>query len=657
MPKVKLLDKHTAELIAAGEVVERPSSVIKELVENSIDAGATSITVEIRRGGVEMLRITDNGCGISSQDVPTAFLRHATSKITTGADLEAIATLGFRGEALASIAAVCRVELITRSAEESVGIRYIIEGGEEVLNEETACAVGTTIIARDIFFNTPARMKFLKKDVAEGNACASAIDRIALSHPEIAFTFLRDGKECLRTPGDGKLLSAIRAVYGKEFASGLIPVSYSLNNVSVEGYVSKPVNARPNMSMQIFFINGRYVKSKTMQAALEESCKGAVMIGKHPACVLSVKISCAAVDVNVHPAKLEVRFTNERPVFDCVYWGVKNSLSENDERKEMKIPEKRPVSVKPPLPAETVNAVQTTIFKPAPEPRPVENKPAAAAKPQMIETMPENMLNKEEGRASLGDVSVQVIKPAAVPVPPRMHAIDIFPERKPEQKPQVIVSEEKKQGYIDITPTAEVVTEPEENTDNFSMPDYRIIGEAFNTYIIVESEKQLIYIDKHAAHERLKYKKLMENRKDPASQLLTIPLTVTLEKMHYNAVLENLDLLSQAGFEIDDFGIGTVVVRAIPVYLVGADIASAVMEIAGNFGNKADATMTAKTDRMFQTIACKSAIKAGDETNADELAQLVLELIANPDVRYCPHGRPIWITLKKSEIEKNFGRA
>lgn len=642
MPRVKLLDKHTAELIAAGEVVERPSSVIKELIENSIDAGATFVTVEIKRGGTEMLRITDNGCGISSGDVPTAFLRHATSKITTGADLDAISTLGFRGEALASIAAVCRVELITRSAEESVGTRYLIEGGEEISNEETACAVGTTIIARDIFFNTPARMKFLKKDVAEGNACASAIDRIALSHPEISFTFIRDGKENLRTPGDGNQLSAIRAVYGKEFATGLMPVKYALNNVSVEGYVSKPVNARPNMSMQIFFINGRYVKSRTMQVALEEACKGAVMIGKHPACVLNMTISCAAVDVNVHPAKLEVRFTNEKPVFDCVYWGVKNSLSENDERKEMKIPEKKPVSTKPPLPTELTGATQTTIFKPTVE---AENK--TVNQPQIIETMPENLLNRRSESVTVEDNPVQVIK-SPVTVMPKVPFIDIFPERKAEEE---IVLPAVKEEVV-----AEKIEQDEEST-GFEMPDYRIIGEAFNTYIIVESGKQLIYIDKHAAHERLKYKKLVENRKEPASQLLTVPLTVTLEKMHYNAILENLDVMEQAGFEIDDFGVGTVAVRAIPVYLVGTDVAGAIMEIAGNFGNKSDATITAKTDRMFKTIACKSAIKAGDITNLDELAQLVLELMENPDVRYCPHGRPIWITLKKSEIERNFGRA
>lgn len=642
MPRVKLLDKHTAELIAAGEVVERPSSVIKELIENSIDAGATFVTVEIKRGGTEMLRITDNGCGISSGDVPTAFLRHATSKITTGADLDAISTLGFRGEALASIAAVCRVELITRSAEESVGTRYLIEGGEEISNEETACAVGTTIIARDIFFNTPARMKFLKKDVAEGNACASAIDRIALSHPEISFTFIRDGKENLRTPGDGNQLSAIRAVYGKEFATGLMPVKYALNNVSVEGYVSKPVNARPNMSMQIFFINGRYVKSRTMQVALEEACKGAVMIGKHPACVLNMTISCAAVDVNVHPAKLEVRFTNEKPVFDCVYWGVKNSLSENDERKEMKIPEKKPVSTKPPLPTELTGATQTTIFKPTVE---AENK--TVNQPQIIETMPENLLNRRSESVTVEDNPVQVIK-SPVTVMPKVPFIDIFPERKAEEE---IVLPAVKEEVV-----AEKIEQDEEST-GFEMPDYRIIGEAFNTYIIVESGKQLIYIDKHAAHERLKYKKLVENRKEPASQLLTVPLTVTLEKMHYNAILENLDVMEQAGFEIDDFGVGTVAVRAIPVYLVGTDVAGAIMEIAGNFGNKSDATITAKTDRMFKTIVCKSAIKAGDITNLDELAQLVLELMENPDVRYCPHGRPIWITLKKSEIERNFGRA
>lgn len=637
MGRVKLLDKHTAELIAAGEVVERPSSVIKELVENSIDAGASKITVEIKNGGVTMLKISDNGCGIHSEDVPTAFLRHATSKISTGADLGSIATLGFRGEALASIAAVCRVELVTRSEDEQTGTRYTINGGEEENITETACAVGTTITVRDIFFNTPARMKFLKKDVAEGNACATVVDRIALSHPEISVTFIRDGKETLRTPGDGQLLSAIRAVYGREFASGLIPVEYDYNSVKVKGFVSKPVCARPNQTMQIFFINGRYVKSRTMQAAVEEACKGAVMIGKHPACVMDLEINCSAVDVNVHPAKLEVRFTNEKPIFDAVYWGTKTALSEKDERKEIKLPERKPVSTQPAVVIPTANAQQTTVFEPKTEEKPKPTLPVVSEKTG----------NVTEVRDS--GVSVQsYARPAPIPI--------VIPEIKPSVNVDIFPTFEEKKEKEEIYCAPEPVRTQEEEKP-FELPEYKIIGEAFDTYIILQTGKQLIMIDKHAAHERLIFKRLMENRGEPDSQMLLTPVTVTLEKVQYGKVMENLDLLSKAGFEVEDFGMGTIIVRAVPTSIADTDIASAVMEIAGNLGNKADATMTAKTERMYQTIACKAAIKAGDVSKPQELAELVLTLIANPDVRYCPHGRPIWITLKKSEIENNFGRA
>ena len=347
MSKVRLLDKHTAELIAAGEVVERPSSVVKELVENCIDAGASVITVEIRHGGSSYIRVTDNGEGIAPDDVPTAFLRHATSKIRVGTDLDSIATLGFRGEALASICAVSKMELITRTADSDVGVHYVIEGGDEGVNEEIGCAVGTTIIVREMFFNTPARRKFLKSDKTEGNAIAAVIDRVALSHPEISFRFVREGKEVLLTPGDGKLRSAIHAVYGREFTLGLIPVKYSYNNVSVEGFVSKPVNSRPNRAMQIFFINGRYVRSNTMQRAPEEACKGAVMIGKFPACVLGISLDCSAVDVNVHPAKLEVRFTEERPIYEAVYFAVKSSLTEFDAPRDVELPPVRRVNTSP----------------------------------------------------------------------------------------------------------------------------------------------------------------------------------------------------------------------------------------------------------------------------------------------------------------------
>ena len=340
MPKINILDKHTADLIAAGEVVERPASAVKELVENSIDAGATSVTVEIQNGGISYIRITDNGCGISREDVKTAFLPHATSKIKQKDDLNSILTLGFRGEALASIAAVSRVDILTRTADETFGTRYSLEGGEQKVFDDAGCPVGTTIVVKDLFFNTPARMKFLKKNVSEGNAVADAADRMALSHPEVSVKLIRDGKETLCSPGDGNLLSAIYAVYGKEFASGLIPVKYQSDGVRVEGYVSKPLASRKSRSMQLFFLNGRFVRSGTASAALSEAYRNSIMAGKFPACVLHIKFPPSAVDVNVHPAKLEVRFENEKPVFDAIYYGVKNALITGDTRPEAKLSDK-----------------------------------------------------------------------------------------------------------------------------------------------------------------------------------------------------------------------------------------------------------------------------------------------------------------------------
>ncbi len=349
MPKINILDKHTADLIAAGEVVERPASAVKELVENSIDAGATSVTVEIQNGGISYIRITDNGCGISREDVKTAFLPHATSKIKQKDDLNSILTLGFRGEALASIAAVSRVDILTRTADETFGTRYSLEGGEQKVFDDAGCPVGTTIVVKDLFFNTPARMKFLKKNVSEGNAVADAADRMALSHPEVSIKLIRDGKETLCSPGDGNLLSAIYAVYGKEFASGLIPVKYESDGIRVEGYVSKPLASRKSRSMQLFFLNGRFVRSGTASAALSEAYRNSIMAGKFPACVLHIKFPPSAVDVNVHPAKLEVRFENEKPVFDAIYYGVKNALMTGDTRPEAKLSDKGLSSQKAPF--------------------------------------------------------------------------------------------------------------------------------------------------------------------------------------------------------------------------------------------------------------------------------------------------------------------
>ncbi|MGN0473482.1 MAG: DNA mismatch repair endonuclease MutL [Acutalibacteraceae bacterium] len=680
MAKVRLLDKHTAELIAAGEVVERPSSIVKELVENCIDAGATVVTVEIKHGGSAYIRITDNGEGIAPEDVPTAFLRHATSKIRVDTDLDSIATLGFRGEALASICAVSKLEMITRTADSDEGVHYVIEGGEEQLNEVIGCAVGTTIIVREMFYNTPARRKFLKSDKSEGNAIASVLDRVALSHPEISFRFIREGKEALLTPGDGKLKSAIHAVFGREFTAGLIPVRYEYNGVQVKGYISKPVNARPNRAMQIFFINGRYVRSRTMQTALEEACKGAVMVGKFPSCVLGISLDCSAVDVNVHPAKLEVRFTNERPIYEAVYFSVKSSLAEHDTPRDVELPIARKVSTAPNM--HEYSGVQIDLNEAArarrinsrinPEPKSDERR----VEPQ---TVPQSRVSYDEEKPLAvrdGAIASPIQSDNPVANVMRMPSeakhdepTDKIPEvvsvpyNEPPQEDFIPIEEAEPNSLQDAAPQTdlpidEAVAEAEKNIpqESFILPEYKIVGEIFNTYILIESGNELIMIDKHAAHERLIYERLIKQADNPDSQMLLTPLPVTLDKQQYDAVVDNIELLAKAGFEVEDFGMGTVLIRSVPTILSGNDAEGTLLEIAGQLGGKINAVTTEHLDWIYHTIACKSAIKGGDRNLPDELAALVLTLISNPDVRYCPHGRPIYISLKKREIEKYFGR-
>lgn len=682
MAKVRLLDKHTAELIAAGEVVERPSSIVKELVENCIDAGATVITVEIKHGGSAYIRITDNGEGIAPEDVPTAFLRHATSKIRVETDLDSIATLGFRGEALASICAVSKLEMITRTADSDEGVHYVIEGGEEQINEVIGCAVGTTIIVREMFYNTPARRKFLKSDKAEGNAIASVLDRVALSHPEISFRFIREGKEALLTPGDGKLKSAIHAVFGREFTSGLIPVKYEYNGVQVKGYISKPVNSRPNRAMQIFFINGRYVRSRTMQTALEEACKGAVMVGKFPSCVLGISLDCSSVDVNVHPAKLEVRFTNERPIYEAVYFSVKSSLAEHDTPRDVELPAVRKVSTAPNMHEysgvqidlneaariERTNSRITSAPKPVvpksePQIHSVLSQNIPHSRPQIVSDESEPLVVRDSGIA----VPIQMSNPVPAPVvnmqieTKRDETADKIPEvvsvpyDEPPQEKFVQIEELPEQVSAIVE---ETIAEVEKNTpqESFILPEYKIVGEIFNTYILIESGNELIMIDKHAAHERLIYERLLNQAENPDSQMLLTPIPVTLDKQQYDVVVDNIELLAKAGFEVEDFGMGTVLIRSVPTILSGNDAEGTLLEIAGQLGSKINAVTTEHLDWIYHTIACKSAIKGGDKNLPDELAALVLTLINNPNVRYCPHGRPIYISLKKREIEKYFGR-
>ena len=654
MPKIQVLDKQVAELIAAGEVVDRPSSVIKELVENAVDAGATIITVEIRRGGVTFMRVTDNGCGIAPEDVPTAFLRHATSKVVGEDDLNSIATLGFRGEALASISAVARVELLTRTPGAVAGVRYTCGGAEEPTLEDAGCPEGTTILVRDLFYNTPARMKFLKKDSTEGNSVAGILDKLALSHPEISFRFLRDGKEQLHTPGDGKLSSTIYAVYGREFSSTLIPVHYELGHVKVEGFISAPTSSRPNRSMQNFFINGRYIRSRTAMAALEEAYKGSIMVGKFPACVLHLHLSFGAVDVNVHPAKLEVRFVNERPIFDAVYHGVKSALHAGDKPKVMEL--KRP-PVNPYAPV-LEKKEQLRLEPQPPAQRPVQRSAPVPA-PQKSQPLPERgVLLRDSGgqperTPAFSGFLEQVLDREPRPVAPPS------PQAPLAERPPLGQAEEAAAAPspADLPLPAEEPAPREIPAPPVREFHSRIIGEAFGTYLIVEySKEELMFIDKHAAHERLLYERLKRENAGGEAQTLLEPVTVTLDKEEYTAVLNHLEAFSQAGFEVEDFGTGTVLVRSAPLLLDGGDAAGAVMEIAGYLASLKDRMTTEHQDWVYHNVACRAAMKAGDSITREEMVSLAQELERNPDVRYCPHGRPVYILLRRRDIERQFGR-
>ena len=642
MAKIKLLDKHVAELIAAGEVVERPSSVIKELMENSIDSGATVITVEIRNGGVTFMRITDNGCGISAEDVPTAFLRHATSKVLYKDDLNSIATLGFRGEALASISAVSHVELLTKTPESTLGTRYVGGGNEEFSIDEAGCPTGTTIIIRDLFFNTPARMKFLKKDSTEGNAVSGIVDKIALSHPEISIRFIRDGKEQLHTPGDSKLSSAIYAVFGREFSNGLIPVDYALNNIKVSGFISVPAVSRANRSMQNFFINNRFVRSRTAGIALEEAYKGSMMVGKFPACVLNLQMSFETVDVNVHPAKLEVRFVNERPIFDAVYHAVKSALTAGDKTKVMEI--KKPIM--PYAPVEKAEQIKLSpripTFKSSDDYKlKVPSFSASTA-----------ILNDIENNGGQAVDKMEKTKFEKI--------LDYVP--KPQSSVNELISEELVSENIN---TEENIVKDNLDIDettskaqiNMVSEESNVIGQAFGTYIIVQYGKDnLMLIDKHAAHERILYEKFKAEENGCEAQTLLSPITVTLDKDEYSAVINNKELLLNAGFEVDEFGVGTVLVRTIPMIMDGTDAASTVMEIAGYLAeNKSDIT-TEHMDWVYHNVACRAAIKGGSSATREEIINLALLLEENPQIRYCPHGRPVSIIIKRYDIEKQFGR-
>lgn len=655
MPKIKVLPKEIAKLIAAGEVVERPASVIKELMENAIDAGSSSVTVEIKNGGITYIRVTDNGCGISREDIRNAFISHATSKISTRDDLYAIGTLGFRGEALASIAAVSNVEVLTRTTEEETGTRYCISAGEETLVDDAGCPLGTTIVVRDLFFNTPARMKFLKKDVSEANAVAGIVDKIALSNPDVSIRFIREGKSVLFTSGSGDLKTAAYEIFGKDFADGLIEADYSFESVKISGLVSKPTKSRPNRNMQFFFVNGRLVKSGTASAALSEAYKNSIMVGKFPYCVLNITTAPGLVDVNVHPAKIEVRFANERTVFSAVYYAAKNALEHRDEAPKVTIP----------------RTAQTELFEPV---RPKTEQM------RLPEKQPDfwNRMSSSEYRSAQQPERPTYQQSAA--------REDIITVASPDKKPETADSEPSTiQHFLDAqrakkeeTAVIEADIRPELSAEAATLPDEKpeetaraldtavdekpaelpvtVIGEAFKTYIIVQQGESIFLVDKHAAHERMLFNELVKNDSKRSTQMLLTPITVTLSKEEYSSVLDNLDMLMQAGFAVEDFGYSVVIVRECPMEISADEVADVVAELAGYLVENRQKLISEKKEWLFSLMACKAAIKGGMYTTEYERELFIKRLFASPEIRYCPHGRPVMIEITRRELEKNFGR-
>ena len=707
MSRINVLPKSVAELIAAGEVVERPASAIKEMAENSIDAGAKKLTVEIKNGGVTFIRITDDGSGIFPEDVPKAFLRHATSKIKSGSDLDCISTLGFRGEALAAISAVSRVEMITKPREIDLGTRCVIEGGETVVLEEAGCADGTVITVRDIFYNTPARMKFLKKDVTEANAVAAVMDRIALSHPEVAVRFIRDGATVLNTSGNGNLSDAVYAVCGKEYHASSMPFDGEYEGIRASGLTCLPVACKPTRSGQYVFLNGRFVRSGTVAAALDQAYKNSAMVGKYPYAVVNLTVPFGAVDVNVHPAKTEVRFSDERRIFNAVYYAVKTALASKDRRPSMSIGGKTNKAFTE-MPVEKY--MQTVLSAPVKEY--TENGRFTSPSKIISELNGKNqgaaavgaVIRREVGKSpELGVASPEVaynggglseIHRAIIGTAVENHAAadaaggncattgastitgsaastnTAVTAGEPADKKAFAAAASSKTAFASSEAAAALTRAAEspyrENDGSAASakddsvraveptPEVRLIGEAFRTYIIVEKGKELYLIDKHAAHERILFEEL---KKDAGSdrQCLLAGENISLSKEDYDAVVTHIDELDAAGFEIDDFGNGIVTVRSVPSMLVGEKTADLIVEIADSLRRSGKA-LAAGTDDIYHRIACRAAVKAGNVTTAPECEELAKRVLSDNKIMYCPHGRPVAIRITEKELEKQFGR-
>ena len=626
MPHIQQLSAHIADLIAAGEVVERPASVVKELLENAIDAGATAVTVEIRDGGMTYLRVSDDGCGIAPDELPTAFLRHATSKLRSTADLAAIGTLGFRGEALAAISSVSRLDVFTRERGAAAGATLHLDGGVPGAVESAGCPEGTSIIVRDLFYNTPARLKFMKRDSAEATAITGVVTHLALSHPSISFKLLRDNAEALHTPGDGAARSAVYAALGREFTLSLVEVKGRDGALGVDGFVTRPLNARGSRGMQTFFVNGRLVKSQLLTAATEEAYANRMMKGKFPGCVLYLTLPVDLVDVNVHPAKTIVKFVNEKQIFDLVYHAVMDALDR--EAKPAEPP--RPTPVQQPQTSfyQTMTAEQFRASQTA--------KPAAAEKPPVFHTrVPAVTLGELGGKARVSDViprreSVPTPTPVPAPVPAPPPAAKPVPEPEPEPEQVAMVAEE--------------------------VAAWRVAGEVLDTYIVCEdAEKNVWLIDKHAAHERVNFDRLKASAGPVMSQSLLTPLVAQLGAEEYAAVAERFDELRDFGFDCEDFGGNAVLLRAVPADMDASEASAALEEIARKLAEGRGMDADGRRDALLSTIACKAAIKGGWKSDARELRVLV-DKVQSGEVEYCPHGRPVKVKLTRRELEKMFKR-
>ena len=617
MPDIRILDAHVADLIAAGEVVERPANVVKELMENSIDAGAKKLTVEIENGGMTLIRVSDDGCGIPADQLATAFLRHATSKLRTEYDLEAIGTLGFRGEALAAICAVSRVEVCTRTPGAQFGAGLRLEGGVPGEVEQIGCPEGTVMTVRDLFFNTPARQKFLKKDAAEGAAVFAAVQHVALAHPEVSVRFLRDGKQELLTPGDGQLRSALYSVLGRDQALGFLSVQGSGEGMSVSGFASLPACCKGSRNYQHFFVNGRWIKSPLMTAAVEEAYANQKMVGRFPGCVLHLTVRAGAVDVNVHPTKQQVKFADERQVFSCVYNAVLSALT-GDRTHPAAVADK-------PKPHDTLTPNQTAL-------------------PGMGASAPRTP------PVTLHDVTHPAPAQPAPPAPPRAAPVPPAPPRPtPPPAPAGRPS-------TPPAPPQAVPTPPPAQPAQDTVAPWRVAGELFHTYIVVEQGDRALLIDKHAAHERMNFDRLKAQGYRPMMQTLLTPLTFTPDARERAALLAQLPLLTEFGFEVESFGTAALVVRQAPSDLDTGAIVPALTEIASRLLAVGSADPDTARDEVLHTIACKAAIKGGWTSGAQELERIA-QAVMDGSVKCCPHGRPVAIELTRKSLEKQFGRA